>query len=183
MAEEQMASLVMSEASDAPLSRVVQEIFKNHAQLVYRTAYGVTGSHEDAEDVLQATFVRLLQGELTPGLQNNPKAYLYRTAVNRSLDIIRSRRRQVSYEDAGCHETPSVANDSPDDALHRELYEAIAKLKPENAEIVILRYVHEKSDVEIARILGVSRGTVALRLFRSRARLKRLLRARLGDLR
>src|SRR5689334_8676899 len=178
-----MASLVMFEASDASLSRAVQEIFKNHAQLVYRTAYGVTGSHEDAEDVLQATFVRLLQGELAPGLQKNPKAYLYRTAVNRSLDIIRSRRRQVSYEDAGCDEKSSVANDSPDDARHRKLYEAIAKLKPENAEIVILRYVHEKSDAEIAQILGVSRGTIALRLFRSRARLKRLLRARLGDLR
>jgi RNA polymerase sigma-70 factor (ECF subfamily) len=100
-----MASFVMSEASDTSSSRAVQEIFKNHAQLVYRTAYGVTGSHEDAEDVLQATFVRLLQGELAPGLQKNPKAYLYRAAVNRSLDIIRSRRRQVSYEDAGWDES------------------------------------------------------------------------------
>jgi RNA polymerase sigma factor (sigma-70 family) len=63
------------------------------------------------------------------------------------------------------------------------LYEAIAKLKPKSAEILILRYVHNKSDAEIARMLGVSRGTIALRLFRSRARLKQLLRARLGDLR
>jgi RNA polymerase sigma-70 factor (ECF subfamily) len=180
---EQMASPVMSEASDPPLSRAVEEIFKNHARLVYRTAYGVTGSHEDAEDILQAAFVRLLEGPLPPGLKKNPEAYLYRTAVNRSLDVVRLRRRQGFLGEAGCAKTAAVASESADDTLHRELYEAIAELKPKSAEIVILRYVHNKSDAEIAKMLGVSRGTIALRLFRSRARLKQLLRARLGDLR
>ena len=54
-------------------------------------------------------------------------------------------------------------------------------MKPEAAQILILRYVHDKSVAEIARLLGVSRGTIALRLFRSRARLKKLLRARMED--
>jgi DNA-directed RNA polymerase specialized sigma24 family protein len=41
--------------------------------------------------------------------------------------------------------------------------------------------MHNKSDKEIARMLGVSRGAIALKLYRSRARLKKLLRASLGD--
>ena len=178
-----MSSVAMSEVSGTRLPPEVQQIFKEHAALVYRTAYGVTASHEDAEDVLQTIFLRLLRRPLPPDLQKNPKAYLYRAAVNRSVDVIRSRRRQISYEDAGECETPAAASDSADDVLHRQLYEVIAELKPKNAEIVILRYIHNKSDAEIARMLGVSRGTVALRLFRSRARLKQLLCARLGDLR
>jgi RNA polymerase sigma factor (sigma-70 family) len=176
-----MASAMMSEASDPPLAWAVEEIFKSHARLVYRTAYGVTGSHEDAEDILQAVFVRLLQGPVPPGLKNNPEAYLYRSAVNRSLDVVRFRRRHVLCGEAGCDKTATVASESADDNLHRELYQAVAELKPESAQIVILRYIHNKSDAEIARMLGVSRGTIALRLFRSRARLKQLLHARLGD--
>jgi DNA-directed RNA polymerase specialized sigma24 family protein len=38
-----------------------EEIFKDHARLVYRTAYGVTGGHEDAEDVLQTIFLGLIR--------------------------------------------------------------------------------------------------------------------------
>jgi RNA polymerase sigma-70 factor (ECF subfamily) len=156
-----------------------EDIFNAHAQFVYRTAYGVTGTHEDAEDVLQAVFLRLLT--LPPDAARNPKAYLYRAAVNQSLDTIRSRRRLVLVEGTEFLELPAPAADAIEDAHHRALYQAISELKPEAAEILILRYVHDKSDAEIARMLGVSRGTIALRLFRSRARLKTLLRTRTGD--
>jgi RNA polymerase sigma factor (sigma-70 family) len=92
------------------------------------------------------------------------------------------RRRQVLIEDAERFETLMSSRDtSVDDELHRRLYEAIAELKPRAAEILVLRYVHHKSDADIAKMLGVSRGTIALRLFRSRARLKKLLRARMGE--
>jgi DNA-directed RNA polymerase specialized sigma24 family protein len=43
-------------------------------------------------------------------------------------------------------------------------------------EVLVLRYEHDYSDAEIARLLGKSRGAVALTLFRARARLKKLLR-------
>src|SRR5262245_22300248 len=164
------------------LSEPAQEfetIFKEHARLVYRTAYGVTGSHEDAEDVLQTIFLRLIRREFPPDLQKNPKAYLYRAAINLALDIIQARKRHV-FVDGDIPELPAPCN-AIDDELHRELYAAIAERSPQAAEIVILRYVHNKSDAEIAKMLGVSRGTIALRLFRSRARLKTLLRARLGE--
>ena len=50
-----MSIVMMSEVGDASAQHA-EDIFKEHAQLVYRTAYGVTGSHEDAEDVLQRYF-------------------------------------------------------------------------------------------------------------------------------
>jgi RNA polymerase sigma-70 factor (ECF subfamily) len=84
--------------STATLSGVISEplppeeldrIFREHYQLVYRTAYGVTGRAEDAEDVLQTLFLRLLRRGLPLDLMKNPKAYLYRAAVNLSLNTIR----------------------------------------------------------------------------------------------
>ena len=168
-------------ASQIPADEQVAQVFTEHAQFVFRTAYGVTGSHEEAEDVLQTVFLRLIRREQPPDFRANPKAYLYRAAVNAALDALRSRRRRRL---VAVDELPEVADPaaaSIDDEHHQALYEAIAELKPESAQILILRYVHGMSDAEIARMLGVSRGTIALRLFRSRARLKKLLSARLGD--
>lgn len=156
-----------------------EEIFNAHSRFVYRTAYAVTGRHEDAEDVLQTIFLRLARREISLEVLRNPKPYLHRSAVNVSLNVVRSRRRQAVLREAARFEptrTPH-ATTSDDEELHVRLREAIAQLKPEAAEIVLLRYVHDHSDAEIARMMGVSRGAIALKLFRLRARLKKVLRA------
>ena len=170
----------MLTAVDSQRIRQFETIFKAHAQLMYRTAYGVLGTHHDAEDVVQAIFLKLIRQEFPPDLERNPEAYLYRAAVNASLSTIRNRRHEVLVESWQQLETPAPI-DSADDERHRRLYEAIAELKPEAAQIVILRYMHNKSDSEIARMFGVSRGTIALKLFRSRMKLRKLLRETLGD--
>ena len=73
----------------------LEALFAEHAEFTYRTAYGVTGRHEDAEDVLQTVFLRLMRGDCPSAAITNPQAYLYRAAVNVSLDAIRLRRRHV----------------------------------------------------------------------------------------
>jgi RNA polymerase sigma-70 factor, ECF subfamily len=156
-----------------------EELYREHGEFIYRTAYGVTGKREDAEDVLQTVFLRLLRRELPQGAADNLRGYLYRAAVNLSLDALRLRRRLVPVADSEVPEVPAPP-DPVDDTDHRRLYRAIAELAPEAAHIIILRYVHDKSDAEIARMLGVSRTTIAVRLFRSRVRLKKLLGSRMG---
>jgi len=170
----------MLTAVDSQRIRQFETIFKAHAQLMYRTAYGVLGTHHDAEDVVQTIFLKLVRQEFPPDLEKNPEAYLYRAAVNASLSTIRNRRHEVLVESWHQFETPAPI-DAGDHERHRRLYEAIAELKPEAAQIVILRYMHNKSDSEIARMFGVSRGTIALKLFRSRLKLRKLLRERPGD--
>ena len=54
-------------------------------------------------------------------------------------------------------------------------------VNPKAASILILRYLHNYSDAEIAKLLGTSRGVIAVTLYRSRARLKKLLDASLGE--
>lgn len=160
-------------------SPALEPIYREYAPLVYRTAWGVLGSRDDAEDVLQTIFVKLLRREFPPDLQKNPKAYLYRAAVNASLDILKARRRRpiVLMDDAETLEGVASPSDSSfDEQLYQRLYEAIARLSPEAAEVLILHYMHNKSTADIAKMLGVSRTVIAVRLFRSRARLRKLLR-------
>jgi RNA polymerase sigma-70 factor, ECF subfamily len=159
-----------------------ERLYREHAVLVYRTAYGVLGSPEDAEDVLQTVFLKLLRMECSPDLEKNPKAYLYRAAINLSLDVLAARRRRPHLIDAAQLYEIQASVDDPacKRERHQLLYQAIAKLSPETAEIFALRYVHDASDAEIAKMLGVSRTVIAVRLFRARARLKRLIRRSLG---
>jgi RNA polymerase sigma-70 factor (ECF subfamily) len=175
-------AMVSSVSGEFPVQEF-EEIFREHYQLVYRTAYSVTGNRYDAEDVLQTVFLRLVQREASPDLGKSPKAYLYRAAVNQSLNTVRSRkRRNLVDDDVERLETPVLAADSPaDDGIQRQLMDAIAQLKPWAVEILILRYEHNYSDAEIAKMLGKSRGTIAVTLYRARARLKKLIRASSGE--
>jgi len=170
----------IAKASDLIIEVVEQDferVFREHYQMTYRTAYAVTGRSEDAEDVVQTIFLRLLRRELPPDLSKNPKAYFYRAAVNESLSTIKARKRHVLTDQSEVFESRVPAGMPDAEEIHKRLYEAIAKLNAGAAQILILRYVHGYSDAEIAKLLGTSRGTVAVSLFRSRARLKKLIRA------
>jgi len=160
------------------LDQRFEALFEEHYAMVYRTAYGVIGSAQDAEDVAQTIFLRLLRRKFPPELLRNPAGYLYRAAVNVSLSTIKQKKRHVLTGDSERFEkhAPTTCTDSAD-SIHRRLYEAVAELTPESAQILILRYVHEYSDAAIAKLLGTSRGTIAVSLYRSRARLKKLMHA------
>jgi RNA polymerase sigma-70 factor (ECF subfamily) len=171
-----MATIVAFKVSNAP-AQELEEIFKEHHQFVYRTAYGVTGNKEDAEDVLQSIFASLVRRELPPDLIKSPKAYLYRAAFNFSLNTLRYRKRHPSSGDVDRAEAivpppRSIENDDLDKRLHA----AIAELHPTAAQIVVLRYVHNQSLAQIAKLMGTTLSTVGVSLFRSRARLKKLIR-------
>lgn len=156
------------------LANDFEVLFRTHHELVYRTAYSVTGNRSDAEDVLQTVFLRLLR-RMPPDFDVNPKGYLYRAAINLSLNTLRSRKHLASAD--GLDQVPAPVDTArePDDGIRRQLTQAIAQLKPKAVEILILHYEHGYSDAQIAQMLGTSRGTIAVSLYRTRARLKKLL--------
>ena len=165
-----------------PFPQEFEDLVEAHYVLVYRTAYGVTGRVEDAEDVVQTVFLRLLKRDRPRDFLKNPKGYLYRAAVNQSLTIVQKRQRRAlteASEDLAA--TVPARASSRAEELHRKLYEAIAQLNPKAASMLILRYLHNYSDADIAKLLGTSRGVIAVTLYRSRARLKKLLAASLGE--
>jgi RNA polymerase sigma-70 factor (ECF subfamily) len=165
-------------------SQEFEVLFREHHLLVYRTACVITGNPEDAEDVLQSIFLGLVRRSVPPAIHKNPKGYFYTAAVRRSLDILRARRREVLTSDFTAIEG-SVRADAQrvQNPLGQCLTEILAKLTPRAVEIVTLRYVHDYKEPEIAKLLRISRGTVAVTLFRARTRLRKLLRASsLGEL-
>ena len=155
----------------------IEELFHEHYQLLYRSAYGVTGNRQDAEDVLQSLFVKLLQNGVPRDLTQSPARYLHRAAVNLSLNVLRTRKRRQLV--GGVEDLAIPVFDGPDAGRHEELHErlmqAVARLKPRALEILLLHYKHDYSDLQIATMLGTTRGTIAVALSRIRARLRKLI--------
>jgi RNA polymerase sigma-70 factor (ECF subfamily) len=177
-----MSTVTLTHISGEALEQEFEELFREHCQFVYRTAYSVTGNRQDAEDVLQSIFLKLLQREFPSALMKSPRAYLYRAAVNLALNTVRSRKHKNIAGDVELLEAPEqVCADGANDEMRRNLLNAISRFRPRVVEVLVLRYEHNYSDAEIAKMLGKSRGTIAVTLSRTRARLKKLLRASSGD--
>src|SRR5262245_32582517 len=167
-----MQAISVPTMAGEPLPQEFEDLFHQHYVLVYRTAYGVTGRVEDAEDVVQTVFLRLLQRKKPREILQNPQGYLYRAAVNQSLSIVQARqRREHSRASEDLADSVPARTSGHAEERHRQLYEAIAQLNPKAASMLILRYLHGYSDAEIARLLATSRGVIAVTMFRSRARL------------
>jgi RNA polymerase sigma-70 factor (ECF subfamily) len=177
-----MAIGAVSSVTEKPELQEIEDLFRQHHELVYRTAYSILNNAADAEDVVQSLFLRLVRRQVAPEVRTNVKGYLYRAAVNQSLDILRSRRHYELVPDVENLDVRSPSAESLfAERLHLQLEAALAELSPDAVHILVLRYTHNYSDREIAALLGMSRTAIAVRLLRSRARLKKLMRTSMGE--
>jgi RNA polymerase sigma-70 factor (ECF subfamily) len=164
----------------------LEEAFAAYHARVFRTAWRVTGSAADAEDVLQTVFLRLLRQGRDPASIGNLENYLSRAAVNAALDLVRSRiAAAVPLEEVEpvLADRPHLRPDRRQDAaeLRDALRGAIARLSPKAAEIFVLRYFEGYGNSEIARLLQTSESDVAVTLHRSRSRLQQDIRSYIGE--
>jgi RNA polymerase sigma-70 factor, ECF subfamily len=159
------------------LSPELEELFNENYEIVYRAAQSITGNTADAEDVLQTLFLRLLRREFQ--IRGNPKGYLYRAAINLSLDLARKQKRDaemVTGHSAASHTTTAQTRD-----VQEWFRKALPGLSQREAEVFVLRHIEGYTNAEIAALLGTTRGTVAVTLFRARAYLKKSMRRHFGD--
>jgi RNA polymerase sigma-70 factor, ECF subfamily len=164
------------------------ELVGRYQNTIYRLARNITQSNEDAEDVLQETFLKAYSH--LDGFQRNSKFYTWivRIAVNESLMKLRKRKsdRTVPLDEPLDTGEESVAReiavweDNPEqrysrEEMHEILDEAVESLKPDFRTIFVLRDIEELSTEETAEALGISIPAVKSRLLRARLALREKL--------
>lgn len=152
-----------------------------HMPLLYRAARAWTRSREEAEDLVQETYARVLaKPRLIRG--EDEVGYLLRALRNTLISQRRTeQRRPVTTE--LLDETPlgARASDDPAQASEtRRVFAAIAELPDEFRDAVVAVDVAGLSYPEAARALGVPEGTLTSRLFRGRDRVARRLNGEEG---
>lgn len=164
------------------------ELVKQYDRRVFRMAKQITQNEEDAEDVLQETFLKAYSH--LDDFQGNSKFYtwLVRIAVNEALMKLRRRRsdRTVPLDDpidTGEDELlreVAVWDEDPEQKYSREelaqiLDEAVQGLKPAYRTVFVLRDIEELSIEETAEALNLSISAVKSRLLRARLQLREKL--------
>ena len=155
-------------------------LFRDHYKGIFRVAYRITGSPSDAEDVLQTIFVRLTRDWTSRDLSPNPRGFLYRAAINASLDIVRLRKRAnavsldvIDFDQSSRLSVASPEDDFADVELRELIRHAVAKLVGRAATAFALRYFEGYDNKDIAEVLGTSQLVVAVTLHRARTRLRK----------
>ena len=168
--------------------RAYRELVRAYQSPVVNLAWRITGSADDAAEVAQETFIRVLRSLATYDPDRPLRSWIFKIASNLSLDVIRRRkRRPVSFEDLSDEDGPTIepadTGPGPDEGLRlewaAERFEALVHEMPEHYRAILhLRYREELPYEEIAETLGIPLGTVKVRLHRAHEILRRKLIAR-----
>jgi RNA polymerase sigma-70 factor (ECF subfamily) len=142
----------------------LEALFRSHWPRAYRAAYLVVHDRSAAEDIAQEAFLAAVRALDTFDRRRSFGPWLHRIVVNRAIDWTRARslRREVG-DDA--LETAPARSDAAV-GVPGTLTDALASLPPEQRAVVVMRYLLEYTPGEIARMLGLPRGTVNSRLRR-----------------
>ncbi|MGN1338764.1 MAG: RNA polymerase sigma factor [Oscillospiraceae bacterium] len=143
-------------------------LFDSYADMVYRIAFNIVRSREEAEDIVMDTFTALIRQESfeDPG---HAKAWLIRTAQNKSLNVVKSGRvnRNVPLDELLENVLSSPASNS-----EYELFDLVMRLPDKLKTTVYMYYYEDMTAAQIAGALGISENTVYKRLERGRSALK-----------
>lgn len=146
-------------------------LFRAHAEAMRKAAHGILGDHDDAEDVVQQIFLRILARWNLYSGRKLTRVYLVRAARNGALDMLRQGRPEISLAPEGVRTLTDLRADSLELAVKEEesrlLAAFIESLPPACREVVSRIVSGQQTQREVARELGI--GTKAVEKQMSRA--------------
>ncbi len=163
-------------------------LVERYQDRLFNAMLHITGSHDEAEDVVQDSFVQAYLK--LSSFQGNSQffTWLYRIAFNNALSRRRRRRGEMSIDQSReiTGSDPQDDQESPDEPLLREervsmVTTALEQLSDEHRTILVMREMQELAYEDIAEILDINIGTVRSRLSRARNQLKIQLEQLLGE--
>lgn len=162
----------------------MENLYQQHFSRVYRTAFFITGDHQSSEDIVQDAFLKAFAN--LHKLQDRQKfgSWISVIASNCAVDLLRKHKKLIisdNMEEFGGEAddgNPSASWEKEENI--REVRGALARLEPEDREILVLKYYNELSINEIASMLAAPPGTIKSRLFRARDKVRLLMQPQDG---
>ena len=161
-------------------SEAFRALVERHSRAVYRLAYRMTGNPQDAEDVVQDTFLKAYRQLGRFESRANFGTWLHRIAVNCSIDVIRARKHQETAHDASDLDTldggPAARDERPDPSPERLMLSTEVQDKVTSAmdglthmerAAFVLRHFEGQSIEEISRALNLKTNAAKHSIFRA----------------
>lgn len=170
-------------AGDRDAFRVIVE---RHSRSVFRLAFRMSGNEQDAEEIVQETFLRAFRRLKGFESRSSFGTWIYRIAVNCSLDLVRGRQRREEQHVAADSETtpeaelPPSRDAGPDrlmfsEEIQRKVTATLKNLTPKERAAFVLRHFDGMAIEEIGRALGLKPNAAKNNVFRAVQKLRREL--------
>ena len=182
---------LISEDNEKELIREVKKgnkfafntLIEKYQKKIYYLARKIVMNHQDADEVVQETFIKAYKNISHFSEEYKFYTWLYRIATNTSLSLLKKRKSQgLSLEELSENDyfQPESSDDtqqiSQTSELNMLVKKALENLSPQLRTVFILRTWEELSYNEIAETLKISKGTVMSRLNRARNKLKKYIK-------
>lgn len=176
-------AVARARAGDADAFRVLVE---RHSRPLFRLAYRMTGNEQDAEDVVQESLMRAYRQLKNFDSRASFGTWLYRIAVNCSLDLVRARKRRSERtavpdpEMDDPMQSLAAGDPSPDriamsTQARQRIAEAMGELSIAERTAFVLRHYEGMGIEDVSRVLGCQPGAAKHSVFRAVQKLRRAL--------
>jgi RNA polymerase sigma-70 factor (ECF subfamily) len=149
-----------------------EELVNRHADGLYRLARALLTNPEDAQDVVQETYLGAVKGLARFQGRSSVKTWLTGILIRQARDLRRRKRvrRAVSIDAGGGDQALPVHGPATDTAVQRriDVTQMLSTLTDEHRDVLVLRELNGHTYEEIAALLDVPVGTVESRIFRAR---------------
>lgn len=154
----------------------------NYQHMAITIAYRIVGNMQDAEDIVQESFIRAFKNLSSFRKESKFSSWFYRIVYNRAISASKKKVwiEESNVENYGESDVESVewggrADSEVEKREQKELVEAILKAMPVGEALILtLFYLEENSIKEIASITGLSKSNIKVRLYRGRERFRNL---------
>jgi RNA polymerase sigma-70 factor (ECF subfamily) len=177
------AAAARAKAGDADAFRVLVE---RHSRPMFRLAFRMTGNEQDAEDIVQDTFLRAYRRIEKFDERASFGTWLYRITVNCSLDLVRARKRRSEQSGSANPEMDDFIQSLPSSGAtpdrmamsgqaRQRIAEAMEELSASERTAFVLRHFEGMCIDEVSRVLGCRPGAARHCVFRAVQKLRRAL--------
>jgi len=157
--------------------RAFEEIVERYYRVIYRTAKRITGDAATAEDVTQDVFLAAYEKLGTFDFRHRFFSWLYRMAVNQSLNKLRGRERIVEFDEEGIEGNGQAPDSTYDSERIGTIVDgALGRLSVDSRTVIVLYHYQELSYDEISYILDIPVKKVKSRLYEARVLLRALVK-------
>jgi len=154
-------------------------VYNEYSKHIYNIAYGYTRNKDDATDIMQNCFLKLLSCNKHFNSNEDIKYFMIRVCINECLDLLKSshKKKVINSNDFISNYSDNF-DDKSDSVLLTKIAESVNLLKEKYKKVIILYYYDQMNVKSIANTLNISESAVKKRLERARKIMKELIERR-----
>ena len=155
--------------------RAMSQLVNQYQRPVFNAAYRILGNKDDAADATQTVFLKVFEHITDYDQKFKFFSWVYRIAINESLNQVKKRRAQESLDDSQASPWQGPAEELDSRRLCKKVQGALMLLNDEYRTVVVLKHMSGCSYQQISEILQLPEKTVKSRLYSARQLMKKTL--------